>query len=144
MTIFLTLSALMNIGLGYWLATYLAREKARASAVAMGDDHAQLLVEEHAAQAHPLQAALPIELQVSSAAMTTEAQQVAAAMPAMPIAPVTTMPVAAEVGAPSPMAPAADAPELETEVLAGIEEFRNQLAQMKGSPEVAEPVAASV
>jgi hypothetical protein len=143
-TIFLTISALMNIGLGYWLATYLAREKARATAVAVGDDHSHAVVEEHEAQTLPLQAALPMELPTPSAAMPAAPQQVAAAMPAMPTSPVTQTPVAAEVSAASPIAPAAEAPEIETEVLAGIEEFRNQLAQMKASPEGAEPVAASV
>jgi hypothetical protein len=146
-TIFVTISALMNIGLGYWLATFLAREKARATAVAVGDDHSHAVVEEHAShasQGQSLQAAIPMQLPSSSAAIPTAPQPVAAAMPAMPIASASTAAVAAEASAASPIAPAAETPELETEVLAGIEEFRNQLAQMKASPELAAPVAASV
>lgn len=140
MTIFLTISALMNIGLGYWLATYLAREKARASAAAI-TVAAPEVHQEHDPSVH----AAAVELPPMAPAMPSLPQPVVAA--AAP----TPAPAAAPPQAPAAIAPpagqeaaVAPAPELETEVLAGIEEFRNQLAQMKGTPEAAEPVAASV
>lgn len=140
MTIFLTVSALVNIGLGYWLATYLAREKARAGAdlpVGIIDVEA---IPPHAEQ--PVQSASPdamLPVAPAVAAMPT-----APAIQAAPEAVVPVMATAAGEAAAAPMGTGIDAPEVETEVLAGIEEFRNQLAQMKATPDAAESVAALV
>jgi hypothetical protein len=137
-TIFLTISALVNIGLGYWLATYLAREKARAGVGAPIDATVDTDVDSHA---QAMDAALPPE---SSPALPTMAQPMAAA-PSLPAAPTAVAPAMAPVAVAAPPTTApAEAPELETEVLAGIEEFRNQLAQMKATPDAAEPVTTSV
>jgi hypothetical protein len=147
-TIFLILSALMNIGLGYWLATYLAREKARASGFDMqADVPADAAIEAPAEPGQLVRSALPAEMPTAAPEMPIMAQPMAtaAAMPAA-LAAVEVAPALVAVDAPAvpEMGAAAAAPELETEVLAGIEEFRNQLAQMKATPGAVEPLAASV
>jgi hypothetical protein len=145
-TIFLILSALVNIGLGYWLATYLAREKARAGFDMPADIPADAAMESPGEHGHLVHSALPLEMPSAAPAMPMMAQPVAtaAAMPAV-LAAVEVAPARVAVDVPAvPEMGAAAAPELETEVLAGIEEFRNQLAQMKATPGSVEPLAASV
>jgi hypothetical protein len=147
-TIFLTISALVNIGLGYWLATYLAREKARAGFDMPADVPADAAVESPAEHGQHVHSVLPGEMPTAVPAMPMMVQPmaaVAAMSPAPTAVAVAPAPVAVEAPAdPVTAAAAADAPELETEVLAGIEEFRNQLAQMKATPDAAEPAMASV
>ncbi len=99
-TVFLIATALLNIGVGYWLAVYLQRAR-RSVESDLPDDHAVATLG---------------DLNLPAAAQV-------AAPPAVPGAP-----------APSATAPAAEE-QLEQDVLAGIEEFRNQLAQLKSHGE---------
>jgi hypothetical protein len=144
-TIFLTLSALVNIGLGYWLATYLAREKARAGADVPMDVSVDATSESHVEYGQAVSSAPPAEMPLATLAAPMMPPPMAAAAPTTPAAVAVTRAPGAEESLEAPkMAAAADSAELETEVLAGIEEFRIQLAQMKATPDAAEPVAASV
>ena len=95
MILFVIVTAVLNIGLGYGLAIYLGRAR-RAVAESVEDVH-EIAVEAPT----PIHAPAPV--------------------------PAPSPPITAE------SAPPAEA-ELEQDVLAGIEEFRNQLAQMKAQP----------
>ncbi len=132
MTIFLALSALVNIALGYGLAIFLGHARMKQGNQSEELPHID-------SYAEPMQAAIP--------------EPMAPPAPAPDMhAPPTPMPAPAEVAAVAPPVAAAPAEpvaaaaeesaELETDVLAGIEEFRNQLAQMKAQPEGTEAAAA--
>lgn len=106
MILFVIVTAVVNIGLGYALALYLGRTRRCVGEISV-EDH-EIASESPAPLHMPAPAAAPI-------------------VAADPAADVTS---AAEAG-------------LEQDVLAGIEEFRNQLAQMKAQPmDDAELVAA--
>ena len=114
MTIFLALSALLNIALGYGLAIYLGHARSPFSSRQADDfavDSFEMPVDMHAS--------LPVEAP-------------AAGLAKMPAAHSKTTSAVDELVA--AMTPTEESAELETDVLAGIEEFRNQLAQMKAQP----------
>lgn len=117
-TVFLIVTALLNIGVGYWLAVYLRRARGLAE-LAPADEHALDSL-------HDLD--LPVAESITAASPV-------ATPPATPAAIAT---------APTTTAPAPAEEQLEQDVLAGIEEFRNQLAQMKsrGEGEAPTPAAA--
>jgi hypothetical protein len=113
-TVFLIATALLNIGVGYWLAIYL-RRSAVFGELAPADEHALETLHEldnHAAES-------------------------------IPTAAVSAPAAAAVATAPSTTAPFAGEEQLEQDVLAGIEEFRNQLAQMKSRGEGEGPTPAA-
>lgn len=108
MILFLVVTATMNIALGYGLAVYLGHTRRLHDAdVATG----------------PIEAA-------ASAAVESEATSPAVA----PLVAEATGPVAPVSVLSAPVPVAADEESVEKDVLAGIEEFRNQLAQMKAAP----------
>jgi hypothetical protein len=118
-TVFLITTALLNIGVGYWLAIYL-RRSAVFGELAPADDHALETLHDldvHAAE--PIPAAMKVT--APAAAPTGVAAAPSAAVPT----------------------PAAGEEQLEQDVLAGIEEFRNQLAQMKSRGEGEAPTSAA-
>jgi hypothetical protein len=138
-TLFLIVTALVNIALGYGLAMYLGspewpgRRRMAAGPPTeeqVGEDEEELTV---------IVGAKPAAVTVATAAPSAS-PEVAIASPSAPAA---APPITA--GATAETAAAAGAgPELEEHVLAGIEEFRNQLAQMKAQPEGApSPTAAA-
>jgi hypothetical protein len=138
-TVFLIVTALVNIALGYGLALYLGppawptlRRKAAGPPVEepLVEDDEELTV---------IVGPKPTQAPVSGAA-PSHAPEATVASPAAPAAATPITP-----GALAETAAAANAaPELEEHVLAGIEEFRNQLAQMKAQPEAApSPTAAA-
>lgn len=97
MILFVIVTAVVNIGLGYGLAVYLGHTRRCIDGVSV-DDH-----------------------EIASEAPAPVPMPAPAAAPIVATAPVADVPSAAEAG-------------LEQDVLAGIEEFRNQLAQMKAQP----------
>jgi hypothetical protein len=106
-TAFLITTAIANIALGYWLANFLRRASPAID-----------LVEQDHLAIDPLAGLTPPE---PTPAATT------------PIEPAP--PVAAAEAAPTATASEPEDEALEQDVLAGIEEFRNQLAQMKSRGE---------
>jgi hypothetical protein len=104
-TAFVIVTALINLALGYGLAVYLGHARRPTSSHA-GDE---------------LSVALGYELP-------------AAALPAADLSSPADETSPASLNVPVAAAPVDEPVELEQEVLAGIEEFRNQLAQMKGQP----------
>jgi hypothetical protein len=145
-TVFLIITGLMNIALGYGLAMYLGGAHLPGRAP-QGDDFDNLHSDVPLAE---------VTLTTISAAPAESAEPAAsaAAVAATPTAPPAATSASHPAGAAStaagvePATPAAAMPaagaELEQEVLAGIEEFRNQLAQMKSQPTGAAPEPASV
>jgi hypothetical protein len=116
-TVFLIATAILNIGLGYWLAIYLRRAEMNVEA-ALPDEHAfETLADLGLSAPEPVAAAPQVVAPVAAPAT-------------VPTAPVAT-------------APAAGEEQLEQDVLAGIEEFRNQLAQMKSRGDGAEQPATT-
>lgn len=112
MILYVSVTAVLNIALGFVLAMYLYRAGLLGASRAVAETH-----EEHHA-----------EPEAHAPAAHSEPASVAAA-PAEPA------PMAAPVeAAVTPEVAEAPAAELEENVLAGIEEFRNQLAQMKAQP----------
>ncbi len=134
--LFVVVTALLNLALGYGLAIYLGYgelprlRRARIVAPVNAEGPAATAADETVAQESAAYATAPDP----TAAMPTMAST--AGLPDETVAEtVTTAPPAATVTA--PVESANDAAELEHEVLAGIEEFRNQLAQMKAQPAAA-------
>jgi hypothetical protein len=133
-TLFLLVTALINISLGYGLAIYLGHAgwPSRGGApidaavhepeTANHDGHAAPLLTPYVA---PPQAAAPVAAAAPAAPAAVTLAPAPTAEPAMPAAPA----LAAAIAQAEP-----ETAELEQDVLAGIEEFRNQLAQMKAQP----------
>jgi hypothetical protein len=120
---FLVVTALINIALGYGLAVYFG--------------HAGWPRASHAEEPAPEHVADHVHEEITIATPTPVATHVAASAPPTASAPLTASAevAAALAAAPAPAAePTAPEAELENEVLAGIEEFRSQLAQMKAQP----------
>jgi hypothetical protein len=120
--LFVLVTSLLNIGLGYALAIYLGHGR-----LPWTGDEPSVLEED---EVDDLIATEP---------------------PVVPSIPAPSpAPSVAEVQAPleailaSPPTPGEDAADVEQEVLAGIEEFRSQLAQMKAQPSAEEPQQESV
>lgn len=113
MILFLLVTAPLNIALGYGLAVYLERAKRRRDAEAMAPMHSEAFDAPYPVAGDPALAAV-----AAAAAATADVET-----PVTPAAP-------------------AEGTELEHDVLAGIEEFRNQLAQMKAQP-ANEPAAVA-
>ncbi len=134
---FLAITSILNIGLGYWLAIYLAKGSALAG-TNQADDLAKLTNSPAggAATAGGHAYAWPAGATAAAAGAigqplpgADEAKNGHAAVQA------------ATSGAP---AEAHDQPSaMEQDLLAGIEEFRNQLAQLKSKGAFEPPVAAS-
>lgn len=128
MTLFVIVTAVVNIALGYALAIYV--------------DHAKWPFRPRSAEVDPLAHLEEFSLEsIGNAAVET--------LPTVPSTADTSVESAQPPVAAAPVAPAAkpsasdEGVEMERDVLAGIEEFRSQLAQMKASPATSE-VAASV
>jgi hypothetical protein len=124
---FIVLTSLINISLGYLAAVYVGNTRARL-AVAGG---AELPATDASAGQSRHQSSERGAVDAGSERRHAErvetwrpAEDAAAAPPAVEQRPVATAKPAAEVE-----------PALETDLLAGIEEFRSQLAQMKGEPQ---------
>lgn len=165
MIVYLAITALVNIALGYVLAVYIIPPRGTAEASAapaeteLRDDHVIEPVVEPmsvapavepaapvpakivaAAPAEPVISALAAEVvnEVAASAVPSPAAQTQApAMEAVgkveaaPVAEVAKVP-AADATTPAPLVAETADVKVETDVLAGINEFRSQLAQMKG------------
>jgi hypothetical protein len=143
-TVFLVVTALVNIALGYGLAMYLGHPEwpLRRKAVAGPPVEGPLPEEEEeltvVVGAKPTVTAAAAPMPTPSPAP----EQAIAGAPAI-VAEAPAASVAATPTATSGEAAAAE-PEIEQQMLAGIEEFRNQLAQMKAQPEAtATPAGAA-
>jgi hypothetical protein len=128
--LFVVVTAALNIAVGYGLALYLGhaplpRFRRAATAAATIDD----------AFAPQAEFAAP-----EPTALSSDAAPAPGRGPIAAAAPTASASATASGNAPAP-APGGDSAELEHEVLAGIEEFRNQLAQMKGQPAAAAETA---
>jgi hypothetical protein len=110
--VFVIVTAVLNIGLGYALAIYLGPARGFKS------------------QRSSLADEIPAEAPFMA--------------PALPAAPALTISSSAPAAPPAadPLEAEADETELEQDVLAGIEEFRNQLAKMKALPEEESAIVA--
>jgi hypothetical protein len=109
--VFVIVTAVLNIGLGYALAIYLGPARGFKS------------------QRSSLADEIPAEAPFMA--------------PALPTAPAPTISSPAAPPAADPVAAEADEAKLEQDVLAGIEEFRNQLAKMKALPEEESAIVAA-
>jgi hypothetical protein len=119
-TLFLIVTALINIALGYGLALYLGHaywpHRVRVIEEASAEGAVDQLDEEAA-----IETPAPAHLPEPAPRPVGAFPEYAAAAPTAP----QTAPAEGE---------AANSTKLEQDVLAGIEEFRNQLAQMKAQP----------
>jgi hypothetical protein len=133
---FLAITSILNIGLGYWLAIYLA--KGSALAVTKQADAANLanIPTGGAATAGGHAYAWP--------AGATAAAAGAIGQPLAGTDETKSGHAAIQSAAPGEQTQAHDQPSaMEQDLLAGIEEFRNQLAQLKSKGAFEPPVAAS-
>jgi len=139
---FLAVTAVINIALGYALARYLDR-----SALPASDDHSlelptrQTTASIVADEPPPSAPAAQVEAAPTPAAVRSELSEAPNGSPSAPSQPaehVESLPHDAEAGAD------AESPPVEHELLAGIEEFRSQLAQLKGGAEAAATQAPAV
>jgi hypothetical protein len=128
-TLFVIVTAVLNIAVGYALAIYV--------------DQAKWPFRRRSAEVDPLAHLDEFSL-ASIGSATVEALPTAPPTADASVAPTAVESAQAAPGSPADTPSASDeGVEMERDVLAGIEEFRNQLAQMKASPAVPE-VAASV
>jgi hypothetical protein len=140
-TVFLIVTALVNIALGYGLALYLGHTRTPCAQPGAADALTvewerppQALEDAHesAITASPAVAASPALTASPAVAASPAADPQPASADSAPSSPPA---VQASLSAPA----AADDPvEIEQEMLAGIAEFRNQLALMKGQPDGAD------
>jgi hypothetical protein len=133
---FVIVTSIVNIGLGYALAVYLRKETAWSTPTPhetmMTADVAAVLARANAAadaslhlQSQPGALSWPPDQAAASAAKT------GALSPAQPAAEPAGLKFAADAPREDER-PLARSAEMDQDLLAGIEEFRNQLAQLKG------------
>ena len=155
MIAYLIVTSLINMSLGYALAVYVNRARLQAADAAQAPLHDALHDEVRTEQPiEQLAPTAPAPAEVSSAASADDRRtnerhatwlanddSPSLARMAAPIEAAAARPAAAAPAADSAMA--SDAPMLEKDLLAGIEEFRLQLAKIKGHAE-GEPLAEAL
>ena len=142
MIAFLVVTSIINLSLGYALACYLGRTQLAAASTV---DPGLTAIESTPlalAQSEPVEAAEPAEqrrTEQRTAVWTplddvssSDSHQLAPAEANQVTSPQTAMASVETVATTLSKAAAAVEPEVEQEMLAGIEEFRNQLAKIKG------------
>lgn len=156
MIAFVAITALVNIGLGYALAMYLGQAKSKHEPSADEasttltlptrklSNHEPPVATSTPAPATPAAPTATVERPAESPPAPSMADAIAAAMQQTAAAPAAE--VDAEMATQAPTTADEAAAPVEHELLAGIEEFRSQLAQLKGSAgadQAAAPQAAA-